>query len=310
MIYDIIGDIHGRMDKLHGLLTLLGYRHNGVFYAPPSGHQAIFVGDFIDRGGAQLAVLETVFAMLDHGAAQAVMGNHEYNALMYAHPHPDNSGYCRPHTAHNIAQHQAFLDEIPFGSQLHRYWLTRFFELPLWLSLPKFHVVHATWDSAAMQTLSPILDARACLSPNALSAIMGDTVLFDAMESVLKGVESDLPDGVYYHDKNGQRRTRTRLNWWQGTLSHQLLSAVACLPTATLNTLPPDATTGVIDFQLKSDRPVFIGHYWFDGAPALLANDIVCMDYSAATTGHLTAYRFDSDNPTLSSANFIQYKAP
>lgn len=84
MIIDIIGDIHGYADKLTGLLTQLGYVHNGEYYVPPANHRALFIGDLIDRGSQQLRTLEIVFAMLDANVADAVMGNHEYNALAYA----------------------------------------------------------------------------------------------------------------------------------------------------------------------------------------------------------------------------------
>ena len=47
-IFDIVGDVHGEADKLVGLLQQLGYRErDGAFKL--SGHQAILVGDLIDR---------------------------------------------------------------------------------------------------------------------------------------------------------------------------------------------------------------------------------------------------------------------
>ena len=100
MIIDIIGDIHGYADKLVGLLNQLGYEHNGQHFVPPTGHKALFIGDLIDRGSQQLATLEIVFAMIDAGVADAVMGNHEYNALAYAtlNPH-DKTEYLRTHNA-------------------------------------------------------------------------------------------------------------------------------------------------------------------------------------------------------------------
>lgn len=97
MIYDIIGDIHGHADKLAGLLDKLGYIHNGKSHIAPHGHQAIFIGDFIDRGNQQLATLQIVFDMLDNNQALAVMGNHEYNAICYA-TQNDHGNYLRPHT--------------------------------------------------------------------------------------------------------------------------------------------------------------------------------------------------------------------
>lgn len=120
MIYDIIGDIHGHADKLTGLLDKLGYTHNGTSYVAPHGHQAIFMGDFIDRGNQQLATLKIVFDMIDNNEALAVMGNHEYNAICYA-TQNDNGKYLRPHTDNNNFQHKAFIDEVGFDSELHRY---------------------------------------------------------------------------------------------------------------------------------------------------------------------------------------------
>ena len=48
MNYDIIGDIHGCADSLDLLLNQLGYKAVNGFYQK-SGHQVIFLGDFIDH---------------------------------------------------------------------------------------------------------------------------------------------------------------------------------------------------------------------------------------------------------------------
>ena len=157
MIYDVIGDVHGQADKLIGLLTQLGYQHDGQCFQAPPNHQAIFIGDLIDRGSQQLQTLSIVFAMIDHGQALAVMGNHEYNALAYATADArDASQYLRQHDDKNTSQHQAFLDEVGFGSELHQFWLKRFYELPLWLALDDACFVHACWDSDAMAMLKPL----------------------------------------------------------------------------------------------------------------------------------------------------------
>lgn len=48
-MYDLIGDIHGHASELVKLLAALGYsKHKGVYKHPE--RQAIFLGDFIDRG--------------------------------------------------------------------------------------------------------------------------------------------------------------------------------------------------------------------------------------------------------------------
>ena len=74
MNYDIIGDIHGHADALKALLSDLGYRERDSAWRHPD-RQAIFVGDFIDRGPKQIETVATVRAMVDAGSAQAVMGN-------------------------------------------------------------------------------------------------------------------------------------------------------------------------------------------------------------------------------------------
>jgi len=68
MDYDIIGDIHGYADKLEALLSKLGYRGTGGVWRHPD-RQAIFVGDFVDLGPAQLRSVDTVRRMVDSGAA-------------------------------------------------------------------------------------------------------------------------------------------------------------------------------------------------------------------------------------------------
>jgi Calcineurin-like phosphoesterase len=70
---DIIGDIHGYVDKLRRLLGRLGYRENGGVYSHPD-RRAIFIGDLIDRGPDIGETLEIVSAMIRAGSAQIVMG--------------------------------------------------------------------------------------------------------------------------------------------------------------------------------------------------------------------------------------------
>lgn len=309
MIYDVIGDIHGQADKLKGLLAQMGYSFNGKFFTPPPNHQAIFIGDLIDRGAKQLETLEIVFAMLDNGVAQAVMGNHEYNALAFATlDNRDNGQYLRPHSDKNVSQHQAFIDAVGFGSELHQFWLTRFYELPLWLELENACFVHACWDSEAMAVLQPLLTANNTLTPNALQLTSEeDSEPYQALERVLKGVEAPLPDGIHLVDKEGHQRKNVRVQWWQSDLSFQPIHHIARASKSDLIHIPEDTLVGEIAFNLNHEKPIFVGHYWLNGTPELLSHQVVCVDYSAAKDGFLTAYQFDTENPTLSANNFVQF---
>jgi hypothetical protein len=42
--------------------------------------------------------------------------------------------------------------------------------------------------------------------------------------------------------------------------------------------------------------PVFFGHYWFTGTPAVCSGQFACLDYSAARDGPLMAYRWDGES--------------
>lgn len=312
MIIDIIGDIHGYADKLIGLLTQLGYVHNGQYFEPPSNHRALFIGDLIDRGSQQLATLELVFAMLDADVADAVMGNHEYNALAYATIDPNEPDqYLRPHNAIHTAQHQAFLAEIAFGSDLHRYWLARLYELPLWIETDYACFVHACWDVDSMAVLQPLLSANHCLTERALiMTSQKHSLPYEALERVLKGVETPLPAGLFIIDKEGTERSRVRVRWWLDELNKRTIHQIARAPDSGLAQIPIDALAENIDFTLKTDKLVFVGHYWLTGEPQPLSAQVICTDYSAAVdSGYLTCYQLETTKSlALSSSNFVQYR--
>ena len=41
--------------------------------------------------------------------------------------------------------------------------------------------------------------------------------------------------------------------------------------------------------------PVFVGHHWFNGHPAIESPKIACLDWSAGKGGKLVAYRWDGE---------------
>ena len=83
LAYDIIGDIHGCAETLKALLHRLGYVNEDLCYKHED-RQVLFLGDFIDGGPLQRETLSIVRRMVENGAAKAVMGNHEFNAIAYA----------------------------------------------------------------------------------------------------------------------------------------------------------------------------------------------------------------------------------
>jgi hypothetical protein len=297
MEYDLIGDIHGHALELHSLLEKMGYRVRNGFYCHPD-RKAIFLGDFIDRGRDQRAVLETVMAMVKNGAANAVMGNHEFNALAFHTPDPGRPGcWLRPRSDKNIHQHMAFLQEY-YGADMQKKLeevLEFFWSLPLWLELQGLRVVHACWDQTQIDFLRGQTGAGNRLTKDMLAvASETGTPEHQAIEVVLKGIEQSLPKGRYILDKGGTPRRSVRIKWWKpgpqslGTASFAadlLVDADAALPVQT------DKLVG----YPSGSPPLFIGHYWMKGRPELLAENLACLDYSVAKGGKLVAYRWGGE---------------
>mgnify|MGYP006166943737 CR=1 FL=1 len=71
-ITDIIPDIHGQAEKLRVALKNLGWRRNGTTWLHHEpDRQIVFLGDFIDRGPENGAVIRIVRELMDAGRAQA-----------------------------------------------------------------------------------------------------------------------------------------------------------------------------------------------------------------------------------------------
>lgn len=302
--YDIIGDIHGQVRELEGLLGLIGYEMADGAWRHPD-RQAVFVGDFIDRGPGQRQVVDLVRAMTETGSAIAVMGNHEFNAIAWQTPHP-GGGHLRQHSEKNRRQHQAFLDAYagdPVGLTAALDW---FRSLPLWLDLGGIRVVHACWDPVAMARIRDFQNGSTHLGDALLQAAgIRGSWQFDAVETVLKGKEVALPDGHRFHDKDGTARRHIRIRWWEpaGTYRTGFIG-----PKEALTHIPDDPLAGdhLIDYG-HTDAPVFLGHYWLEGTPAPLADNVACLDYSVAKPGgKLVAYRWDGES-VLDPARFVAF---
>ena len=197
--YDIVGDIHGQADKLEALLQKLGYRNtNGAWRHPD--RQIIFVGDFIDRGPAQIRSILTARRMVEEGSALAVMGNHELNAIAWHTPDPKLPGeYLRPHFSEkwgkkNRAQHAEFLGEVEDNPKLHAEIIDWFLTLPLWVDLPGLRVVHACWHAPFMTWLSPLLHEGRYLTRDLMVAATDEPKdpeeKDNSMPSIFKAVEA------------------------------------------------------------------------------------------------------------------------
>lgn len=302
--YDVIGDIHGHADALVRLLEQMGYREiNGVFRHPD--RLAVFCGDFIDRGPQIRDVINICRSMCLGDSAQAVLGNHELNALAYATPHPLRADtFLRPHTEKNAIQIAETLRQLPgddFTAALD--W---FRTLPVSLDFGNLRVVHACWDDEKLNTLSAASNRLGHLTTAFLAAASetGNPV-HTAAEVVLKGPEMNLPAGHYITDREGHQRSRTRIRWFASPQEHSVASySFPAMSNPELERLPVPKSAFHLPYPMNAP-PVCVGHYWMtDNRPTLLAPNVACVDYSVARNGLLTAYRHSGET-VLTNDHFV-----
>jgi aryl carrier-like protein len=294
-MYDVIGDVHGQGAKLRGLLARMGYVDRAGAWHAPQQRQAVFVGDLIDRGPQQLAVLDIVRRMVDAGQARVVMGNHEFNAIGLATVDPDSGKYLRPRSDKNLKQHAAFLREVGLDSTSQREWVEWFRRLPMALDLGGLRVVHAWWDAAAARSIEALrggVDRR--LDDDMLRACYRDSECEAARKLLTCGVEMPLPEGEWIIDKEGHRHPDVRLAVWRH--SAKRLADVALVPAGNEQAVPDIALPAEYRIAPVEGAPILFGHHWFSGPLKVETSKVACLDWSAAKGGPLVAYRWDGED--------------
>jgi Calcineurin-like phosphoesterase len=311
--YDVIGDVHGHFDKLAALLLKMGYTPKGDSFLPPSGRQAIFVGDLIDRGPEQVKVLKAVRAMVEAGNAKMVMGNHEFNAIGYVtrDEYKDTGEFLRANkfdhekSIKNRSQHAQFLAQVGEGSPEHKQWISWFKTLPLYLHLGDIRVVHAWWDDALVRLVDEHYwdSTGECISELFLLNSYGQENSWKvARETLTTGIEHPLPSGAFVSDKEGHRHPNLRIAAWRH--SAKLMRDIAIIPGGELSLVGDQTIPAHIPLAEVTGPPIFFGHYWFSGSPVLESPKVACLDWSAAAKGPLVAYRWDGE-VELSNEKFV-----
>lgn len=299
--YDIIGDIHGRFDKLAALLERMGYEREGEGFIPPPGHKALFLGDLIDPkeghhfpGGVR-ATLCAVKSMMDAGHALCLMGNHELNAIYYHSKGPDGR-WLRLHGSKNMKMHEGTLADFPDHEDPAGEWRTRWLPwlkaLPFSLDLGGLRAVHATWHEESIVLLAGrnLEDEEFFLAGSNEHTPEGN-----ALEILLKGLVERLPQGVFFHDETGNRRDRFRMCWWAFPESGMAYSRLVFPENSEIPDDPiSQETLARIPTYPLSAPPVFFGHYSKSPHATLHPerHNVACLDHSAAKDGPLVAYRW------------------
>jgi len=270
-LFDIIGDIHGYATELKKLLSDLGYEKQEDCYRHPK-HKVIFLGDYIDRGDEIVETLKIVRGMVEHGQALALMGNHEYNFICY---HTGEDGaYLREHSEKNTDQVKETNHQMDQTGESIAYWKNWFMSLPLIIDLPRLRAVHACWDADQILLLKKKLGAEYTLTPDfLLKSAQDGSPEFILIETLLKGVEAELPNGAFYLDKDGNDRHKARMKWWEKGCPGQSYSELAIIPEGPGADLLREQLCQIICPEKNlpkgyaaDEPPVFFGHYWFRGA--------------------------------------------
>ncbi len=293
--FDIIGDIHGHSNDLKQLLTALGYTSTKGYFQHPE-RKVLFVGDYIDRGINVIEVLDIVKKMVDNNQAIALMGNHEYNAICY-NTKSTKGEYLRPHNKKNFNQHAVTMAAFMQDAALYKMYIEWFKTLPLFFENEHFRAVHACWDDKAIEVLKNNLHNN-CLTDALLEESSTEgTALHLAVEFTLKGKEAALPDGLTFIDKDRILRTEFRIKWWENP-QEMTYRTMSIHPIEGIPDTPFQFKAK--DYYKKEEKPVFFGHYWMPYSqtekPAILKDNVCCLDFSIAKGGKLICYRYSGEN--------------
>jgi len=233
--------------------------------------------------------------MFDSDNAITLIENHEYNALCFNFKET-KGGHLRKHLIKNIIQHYETLKQFQNRQKEYEDYLDWFKTLPLYYETDTFRAVHACWDKKSIDYLRQLLVNDRFTDELIYQSVKKETPLHEAVELTLKGKEIKMPEGLFFMDKDGTRRTEIRIKWWENP-SDMTYKSISIEPLENLPEYPIESTELLSDDYYQSkDKFVFFGHYWLKGEPSLYKENICCLDYSVAKGGHLAAYRLDEEN--------------
>lgn len=302
--YDLIGDVHGCGRTLIRLLEKLGYRvEDGIFRHP--GRKVIFLGDLIDRGPSIRLAVSVAKRMVDAGEAHIVMGNHEVNALAYCHEAPSNSEreWLRDHSPRNNRIIGRTLEQFHAHPLEWENCLAWFMTMPLYLELDGIRVVHACWDDDLVADLRERFPDARIDREFLIESTRHGSFAQRVLDRLTRGTQIPLPPGVVIRSGDGFTRRSFRTHFWcrsprtYGDVVFQPDNLPHGLEQRELN----DEERSRLVYYPESAPPLFVGHYWCKGVPALPRANIACLDYSAVKYGRLVAYRWDGE--TVLDAN-------
>lgn len=310
--YDIIGDVHGCGSTLERLLEQMGYRRlAGVWQH--AQRKALFLGDIIDRGPRIREALHIVRDMVTAGHAQCIMGNHEFSALAWSTPAPAGSGrrFVREHNERHHRQIRETLEQFAAWPQEWADFLDWFYQLPLFLDMGDFRLVHACWDPQLISAFAAQYP-QGCIDDDFVrSSVQGGSLAGQVLDRLLRGTDMRLPHGMTMTGKDGFTRAFFRTKFWEE--NPQTYGDIVFQPDG----LPDEIAARPLSDTQKAEllvygqeQPIlFVGHYWQQGKPHPIRPNLACLDYSAVKYGKLVAYRWQGERH-LQRDHFVWVDVP
>jgi hypothetical protein len=301
-MYDIIGDIHGHASVLKRLFTRLGYSENVNGVWEHSERKAIFVGDFINRGPEIPETISIIKKMVEAEKALAIIGNHEFNAIMYYLRDEEGelmqkrSSKARLTMQHTLSQYSNDPDAWKAARKFFR-------RLPLFIDLGNIRFVHGAWVPQHIDLLKKHFPDGKLRKKHLRKALKNSTVM-NALDETLKGFDYRLPFDLMVRDNRGINHRSFRIRWWE-PMEGKTFRTVSFgnkfeLPAYTI----PAEICNKIESYPEFDSPVFFGHFCLLSGAEIVARNLCCVDSGIGSTGVLTAYRWSGEQELI-KANLV-----
>ncbi|WP_170272582.1 metallophosphoesterase [Litorivicinus lipolyticus] len=286
-VIDLIGDVHGCGQSLGRLLRKLGYEYRDGAYRHSERH-AVFIGDLMDRGPRVRLACQIARAMVEAGNATWILGNHEIDVMGLV--LGDGIEPYLDHTKRRLGKAAATFNSIP-GPELLSLcqWLQ---DCPLWLEQADFRAVHACWDDHAVARIRTVAP-DGIIARQHFGQLYRSGELQRAVSRLVRGPSLPLPNGQSMVSRDGTARKSFRVAFWLD--EPDTLGDLVFQP----DPLPPGVAEQPLNGTIRAGLPsyasnqphLFFGHYWRRGRPAPLAENVMCLDYSAVLREKLVAYR-------------------
>ncbi|HPR31828.1 MAG TPA: metallophosphoesterase [Prolixibacteraceae bacterium] len=292
-MYDIIGDIHGYHSLLLKMLKKMGYEKKGLSYHHPE-RKVIFTGDYINRGPQIKDSVRLIRNMVEQGDAQAILGNHELNAILYF--TLDKSGkYFYKHLARYKLPMMKTLNEYASEPEEWKETIRWFRTLPFFLDLGTLRIVHGSWNDEHIETILRFMNGEQKIKKSFLKAYIQIPLLNKAVNEIIRGLEFNLPKDLIIKDQKGISRRSFRIRWWESTgrktFSDLSFGNRFLLPAYTI---PPEILPEVRPYPVGLP-PVFFGHYCLEKGHLLVQDNLCCVDRCVTRSQTLTAYRWSGE---------------